>query len=912
MKSLGNRVISARARAALGVRRSFLVLVVTAVSAAGLTAVAGSAPAGAAATARSALARTGPSHDEATISQDGLRTGWDPNEPALTPAAVEGGSFGQVFSTAVNGSVYGQPLVVGSTVIATTENNWVYGLNAATGAVLWKTNLGTPYHITTCADLTPNIGVTSTPVYDPSSGRVYVLALVKETSFQWHLFGINVSTGAISYKRRLAGHPANDSKLTFSPLPQNQRAGLLLMNGWVYAAFASHCDHGSYAGYVAGWNVGSAASTAKTTLWTDEADVSDEKGGIWQSGGGIMSDGPGRIFVTSGNGISPAPGPGNKPPGELAESVIRLAVNNTTGALSARDFFSPRNAPSLDASDIDYGSGGPTGLPFGTTTYPDEVMQAGKDGRIFILNRDNLGGREQGPSKGDQFLAEGGPYASQFGHPAFFADTPTLTTGNAPSSNDYMIYAGKNDFMREFKFAVSASSNKPNFTDVANSSFTLGYASGSPNITSDGTDPATGVIWEVHSNDGSGSGAFLGAWQLLPVPRSGGGVKISEIWAAPIGTSSKFSVAATDNGMVYVGTRDGHVFGFGLTGAALAGSGSAQFQDTPLGSSASKQVSVTATRTVTVTGASVSAATTPAPFTLGAVTVIRDGSGTPVSATFPVTLNKGDVLRAVAKFAPSTVGGADGAVSFTTAARPSVPVSVPLIGGGTRTGLYMSNPSLSFVINEHDGMLILNVPVGVYVPVVDDLVNGGTKPVTVTSISRPAGPYRVSGLPKVGSVIKPGEAIPLRLVFVPQHAGAAGSSLTITASDGTSATVAMTGTGLRPVTRFTASPSVVHFGSVPVGHTATMMIRVVNDGNQPSVMGRSGLPGGAFAAPLRIPDGLPVNGDSDLVLPVVFHPAKAGAYHGTYKVTWTDRSGSHSLLVPITGTGVGQPTGMPG
>jgi outer membrane protein assembly factor BamB len=906
MNSLGDWVTLARARASLSARRSVAVLGVTAVATAGLTAVAGSGPAGAVATARSALARTGPSNDEVTISQDDLRTGWDPNEPALTPAAVKGGSFGQIFSTAVNGSVYGQPLVVGGTLIATTENNWVYGLNAATGAVLWKTFLGTPYHITYCNDLVPNIGVTSTPVYDPSSGRVYVLALVHEVSWQWHLFGIDASTGTISYKRRLVGHPTNDNHLTLGPLNQGQRSGLLLMNGWVYATFASHCDYRSYTGYVAGFNVGSTTSTAKTTLWTDEADVSYVKGGIWQSGGGLMSDGSGRIFVTSGNGISPAPGPGTNPPGELAESVIRLGVNSTTGALAAQDFFSPKNAPALDASDTDFGSGGPTGLPFGTTTYPDEVAQAGKDGRIFVLDRDDLGGREQGPGSTDQFLAEGGPYAGQWGHPAFFADTPTLTTGNAPTSNDYMVFAGRNDFMREFKFGVSGRGDKPAFSNVANSTFTFGFGSGSPTITSNGTDATTGVIWEVHNNDGSGSGAFLGAWQLLPVPRSGGGVKITEIWSAPIGTSSKFSVAATNNGMVYVGTRDGHVFGFGLTGgAALARSGSAQFQDTPVGSSASRRVGVTATRTVTVTGASVTAAATPAPFTLGAVTVTRRGSGTPVSVKFPVTLDKGDALRAVARFTPSTVGGADGVVSFTTAAEPSVPVSVPLTGDGTSTGLYMSNPSLSFVINEHDGLLIENVPVGVYVPIVDDLVNGSTKPATVTSISRPSGGYRVSGLPKAGTVIKPGEAIPLRLLFEPQHAGAASSSLTITASDGTSVTVAMTGTGLRPVTKFTASPRVVHFGSVPVGHNATRMIRVDNDGNQPSVMGRSGLSGGAFGAPLRIPDGLPVSGDNSLVLPVVFHPAKTGAYHGTYQVTWTDRFGGHSLLVPITGTGVG-------
>jgi hypothetical protein len=97
----------------------------------------------------------------------------------------------------------------------------------------------------------------------------------------------------------------------------------------------------------------------------------------------------------------------------------------------------------------------------------------------------------------------------------------------------------------------------------------------------------------------------------------------------------------------------------------------------------------------------------------------------------------------------------------------------------------------------------------------------------------------------------------------------------------------------------------VHFGFVPVGHTVTKMITVVNAGNQPSLMGRTGLPGGPFGAPLRATVGLPVNQGYDLVLPVTFHPTKAGAFSGIYKVTWTDEFGQHSLNVPITGTGVG-------
>jgi hypothetical protein len=904
MTSLGKWGISARARTALGRRKAFSVLAVTVAAAAGLTTVAAAGPAGAVAThaarhhhAAPVAPGSGPAGDETTVSQNDLRDGWDPNEPTLTPAALQNGSFGQIFKTSVNGQVYGQPLVIGNTLVVATENDRVYGLNATTGATLWKTSLGTPYHITTCSNLTPNIGVTSTGVYDPSTNTVYELGLVHETSWQWHLFGLNVSTGAITFKQRITGHPTNDSHLSFSALPQGQRAGLLLMNGWVYAAFASHCDHDSYDGYVAGWNVGSPGTT---TLWADDIGVANKKGGIWQSGGGLLSDGPGRIFVATGNGISPPKGSGSNPPGQLAESVIRLQPQSG-GSLKAQDFFSPSNAPSLDSSDSDLGAGGPTGAPFGTSTYPDIMMQAGKGGEIYLLNRDNLGGRSSSDSGA---LASVSPIARQYNSPAFFADTPTLTTSNAPGSNDYMIYVGKSDYMREFKVGVS-SSGKPTLKDVNNSTFTLGYSSGSPVITSNGTNPATGLIWEEHHNDSTGSGGFLGAWALLGVPRSGGGTKLSEIWAAPIGTGSEFTKIATNNGMVYVGTRDGNVYGFGITGgAALTRSGTAQFGDTAVGSSATKHVTLTATRTVTVTGASVSAGGASVPFTLGQVTLTPAG-GTAASVKFPVTLHNGDVLRAAVKFAPGTVGGAEGDVTFTTGAGSSAGVSVPLIGNGTQTGLYATSTAISFVIIDEDGTLITNVPVGTSDPQQTDIVNGGTEPVTVKSVTPPAGTYRATGLPKLGTVIEPGEAIPVQIVFTPQHAVTSNGSFTITPSSGASATVSLTGTGLPPVTKFTASPGVVHFGFVPVGHTVTKMITVVNAGNQPSLMGRTGLPGGPFGAPLRATVGLPVNQGYDLVLPVTFHPTKAGAFSGIYKVTWTDEFGQHSLNVPITGTGVG-------
>jgi hypothetical protein len=201
--------------------------------------------------------------------------------------------------------------------------------------------------------------------------------------------------------------------------------------------------------------------------------------------------------------------------------------------------------------------------------------------------------------------------------------------------------------------------------------------------------------------------------------------------------------------------------------------------------------------------------------------------------------------------------------------------------------------------------VITNVPVGISDPQQTDIVNNGTKPVTVKSVTPPTGTYRAIGLPKVGTVIRPGEAITVQIVFTPNHAVTSTGSFTVTPSSGASATVSLTGTGLPPVTKFTASPGVVNFGSVLVGHTATKEIHVVNAGNQPSLMGKTGLPGGPFGAPLRATPGLPVNQGYNLELPVTFHPAKAGAFHGTYKVTWTDEFGQHSLNVPITGTGVG-------
>ncbi len=629
--------------------------------------------------------------DDDTASLNDLRTGWDPHEPGLRPGVVGGKTFGERFSRSVDGEVYAQPVVVGSTVVVATEDDHVYGLNAQTGAVKWSDSLGTPYHITDCTDLVPDIGITGTPVYDARDGDVYLIAQVmRGLRAGYRMFGISVRSGSVVRTAAIGGHPANDSSITFDAKQQLERPGLLLMNGRVYGAFGSHCDVQPYAGFVTGVSV----STGRETLWTDESGVTDNMAGIWHGGGGLMSDGSGRIFVTSGNGVSPPPGPGGSPPGQLAESVIRLGVRSN-GTLAARDFFSPANAPTLDAGDTDFGSGGPVGLPFGTGAYPSLLVQAGKDGRVFLLNRDNLGGREQGPGGTDDSLATYGPFGGDWGHPAVFGPTRRLTAGDSAGADDFLYLDGRNDYLRVFRFGAT-SAGRPTLSDVAGSAFTFGYTSGSPVVTSDGTVPSSAVAWVAHSPGATGAGATLDAFRAVP----GSGCKaaapctLSPIWSAPIGIASKFTIPATSNGVVYVGTRGGRVLAFGSVSRArvasrapLTGAMPVAFDHTAVGTSAVATVTQTATAKVTVTGVSAASTAGPGRFSVGQVTETVRGGSARVPVRFPVALSPGDLLHAPVRFSPSGPGGATGTLAFHATSASFPAVNVPLSGNGTRAGL---------------------------------------------------------------------------------------------------------------------------------------------------------------------------------------------------------------------------------
>jgi hypothetical protein len=910
-------------------RRLLLALAGLALTLGMLPVVAGATPGTQVARAHAAdLAQAGTSAyaDDITASDDNLRTGWDQSETAMGPSAVPG--FSTLFDTKVTGEVYAQPLVVpvasgssSSTVVVATENDYVYGLDPATGTINWTTHLGNAFVIgkssdrklAKCGDLTPNIGITGTPTFDPANNHVYFFANITTGSNKpnYYLVQMDPSNGSVVSKTLISGHPSNDSAISFNAAYQMERPGALLLNGSVYGAFASHCDHQPYVGYIAGVNL----STSTPTLWTDESKTSGDMAGIWQGGGGLMSDGT-SIFVTSGNGVSPAKGPGSKPPGTLAESVMRLQPNSG-GNLSIKDFFSPANAPKLDAADSDFGSGGPMGFPVTMGNYPSVLAQAGKTGVIYLLNRANLGGREQGAKNSDNVLFYTKNYGGQYGHPAFFGDISALTQTNAgtkPVDNDFMFYAGKNDVMRVFRLGV-ASNNKPVLSDVGASSLTYGFSSGSPVVTSNGTDPNSVVVWVIQAAGATGTGAELDAYALGNLVSDGTTPSsctskavciLKPIWHSQSFTASKFSIPATSNGVIYVGDRSGNVRAWGRAPAAAPlAAATTTLPSTTVNTTTSRTVSITAKRPTVVTGVSASTgasnAIAPASqFTIGQATLSPAGSTTAHPVTFPVKLAKGDKLSVPVTFRPAAPGTADGTISFRLAnGRIRI---VPVTGTGARTGLYSDPAAVAFPLATDWGLGA--VPLGVQVPELIDIINGGSAPVTVRSVSPPPAPFAAANLPTPGQTLVAGQAVVVALTYTPTQPGPAHGSLAITDSSGKRLVVPLSGVGTGAQSQVRATQPAIDFGSVPVGTTVKKTLHILNTGTVPTTVSVPVPPTPPFHSRYHVFAGTPFNPGYDLAIPIMFSPATKGTFTFHYVFHWQDRLGNHSLTVVLAGKGV--------
>jgi hypothetical protein len=350
--------------------------------------------------------------DYPTNCFDNLRTGWNPQEIVLTPDAIRQRGLTNVGTYGVNGQVYAQPLVVqrlarpdgivSDFVIVATEENWIYAFDAylIDKVLVWSRQLlpsGERVVIPTdvldgknpCGNISPSIGITSTPAIDVERRLMYVCAKSTDGKGNFHhrLYAINVHNGN-DWKPPVdisaSAHFAHRT-VSFSPQWQLQRPGLLLMNGIVYIGFGAHCD--SHPGTYRGWVLAYDANTLNQVGAFSSTLSSDGQGGIWQSGRGLAGDGV-FVYCQTGNGNFGPDSYGTQI--DYGDTLLKLSAPvNAEGVV---DFFTPCDQDLMKGSDADLGSGGPMLFPDQSAGLPHLAITAGKEGTIYLLNRDAMSG----------------------------------------------------------------------------------------------------------------------------------------------------------------------------------------------------------------------------------------------------------------------------------------------------------------------------------------------------------------------------------------------------------------------------------------------------------------------------------------------------------------------------------------
>ncbi len=344
-----------------------------------------------------------------TYHNDNYRSGWNQNETTLTPANVS--SLTLKYAVALDEQVDAQPLYNNGTVYVVTENDTVYAINSWNGSIVASRNLGTPVPMSAlpgiCGNNSAVVGITSTPVIDPVGGILYLVAYTYESGLPvYRLHALSLSTLADAMTPRLiiaSAQLSNGSTYNFNPALSRQRAGLVLANGDIYAAFASFCDFAASQsrGWVLGWNASTLAPLAANNLVNRQASSAKNYflSSIWMSGYGLAADPSGDLYFSTGNSD---PSGSSYSTLNLEESVVRLSNDLTT----VHDYFSPSNYAALDAHDLDVSAGGVLLLP---NQYGGKNLAAiiGKSTPLFLLDRDNLGGYN---SSTNNVVAQHGSY----------------------------------------------------------------------------------------------------------------------------------------------------------------------------------------------------------------------------------------------------------------------------------------------------------------------------------------------------------------------------------------------------------------------------------------------------------------------------------------------------------------------
>jgi uncharacterized protein (TIGR03437 family) len=480
-----------------------------------------------------------------TYHNDLARTGQNLNETLLTPASVSSGQFGRLFTYAVDGQVYAQPLYLPGVIIpgkgihnvvfVVTEHDSVYAFDADNylAAPLWHVSFLNPAAGVTpasaadlgCESITPEIGITSTPVIDPASGTLYVVAMTEPSSNNYlhQLHALDVTTGAekpgspVEIQASVPGQGDGNSTVQFRPWLYKQRAGLLLLKGVVYTAWSSQCDGGNYHGWIIGYD---ARTFQQVAVYTDTPNW--YAGAFWQGGAAPAADAQGNIYVVSANGTFDT----NLGGSDLGDSIIKLSSGNS---LSVEDYFTPYNAAELSEKDIDLGSSGALLLPdgAGSSAHPHLLVSGSKEGSVYLVDRDNLGHfQPDGNSQIVQSLV--GAVGPLFGIPVYF--------------NNTVYFSGAHDQVKAFSIQGGLLSTVP--TSASSAIFAM-YGS-VPSTSANGA--TNGILWTIDS------AAQLHAFDAADLS--------NQLYQGSVSSFVKFSTPTIANGKVYVGTLNGlDVFG---------------------------------------------------------------------------------------------------------------------------------------------------------------------------------------------------------------------------------------------------------------------------------------------------------------------------------------------------------------
>jgi hypothetical protein len=497
-----------------------------------------------------------------TYHNDVARTGQNLNETTLTTANVKSANFGIVGNMSVDGGVDAEPLYVSNltleggvhnVVYVVTENDSVYAFDADTFAQLWHVSvLGaneTASDNRGCGQVSPIIGITSTPVIDLSAGahgEIFVVAMSLDNSGNYHqrLHALDVTSGAETSGSPMtveATFPTTNGTTTFDPKQYKDRAALLLLNGVIYTSWASHCDDGPYTGWVIGYNEKTLAQSGVLDVTPNGSD-----GAIWMSGDGPAADSSGNIYLLDGNGTFDDTLNSNGFPehGDYGNGFIKIST--ASNSLSVADYFTMFNTDSESNADEDLGSGGEILLPDlqdgqGNTWHL--AVGAGKDGHIYVANRDLMGKfNTSNDSAIYQEIDSNGLGGGVWSAPAYF--------------NNKVYYGAVSDHLRAFSIA-SAKLSTPASSMSATS---FGYPGTTPSISANGD--GNGIVWAVENNGGGNAGGVLHAYDATNL-----GTELYNSNQAANNrdhfVDNKFITPMIANGKVYVGTPNG-VAVFGL------------------------------------------------------------------------------------------------------------------------------------------------------------------------------------------------------------------------------------------------------------------------------------------------------------------------------------------------------------